>query len=617
MSSFLQVRRWRFSPWLALFLLLTLWQSPALAQWKFGRITIEGNSQIGSAELMRLMTSHESKPYAEWKLDEDRAAMLALYRSRGFLQAEVGDFEKDIEVDRQSVNLRVMIEEGLQTILHKIDITGNTIFSEAELLGLQEITPGLPLDARRLAQLKQKILNRYYELGYLYVEVEERFYFPSGNRQAEVYFDIREGVQVRVDSIHIQGNRRVSSAVIRRGLEIKPGDIYTDDKMSRSKSNLYRTGVLRDIRHELVGYETRAQRIGVVITVTEGEFHSTSFGSGVGDVDGLRGFMEWSHYNLFHRALGLTVANRETYQAFQKDPTYKYSSSSSLTLRQPYFLNSRIEASTTGLFEKVSYRHHEEEKTGINFLLRNMVTLQREISLLMELNSRNIYDVDSLDADQSIIDNQGRRITQLVSPVIMLDRRNDRFNPSRGYQVVMKSTLAGGPFLLGDINYYMFSFEGIVLHPVLSWRNRQPLVLAARLKSGVVREYGGTSSVPPTEQFNIGGGRSLRGYSELSVGPIADSDMPGNVLILTNLELRYPIWRDLGGVAFLDAANVFRELYFDSRFHLLTTSGAGLRYRTPVGPIRVDAAWRLNGTRQPEGVSKRWGAVHFGIGHAF
>ncbi|MCE5272869.1 BamA/TamA family outer membrane protein [bacterium] len=617
MSSFPLVRRLRFVPWLALLLLLTVCQSPALAQWKFGHIVLEGNSQIGAAEIMRLMTSREGKPYAEWKLDEDRAAILSLYRSRGFLQAEVADFEKDIEVDRQSVNLRVMVDEGLQTILHKIDITGNTIFSEQELLGLQEITLGLPLDARRLALLKQKILSRYYQFGYLYVEVEERFYFPSGNRQAEVYFDIHEGVQVRVDSIRIQGNQRVGSAVILRGMELKPGDIYTDDKMSRSKSNLYRIGVLRDIRHELVGYDSRSERIVVAITVTEGEFHSTSFGGGVGDVDGLRGFMEWSHYNLFRRALSLTVANRETYQAFQKDPTYKYSSSSSLTLRQPYFLNSRIEASTTGLFEKVSYRHHEEEKTGINFLLRNMVTLQREISLLMELNSRNIFAVDTLDADKSIIDNRGRRITQLVSPVIMLDRRNDRFNPSRGYQVVMKSTLAGGPFLLGAINYYMLSFEGTLLHPLISWRNRQPLVLAARLKTGVVREFGGTTSVPPTEQFNIGGGRSLRGYGELSIGPIADRDMPGNVLLLTNLELRYPLWRDLGGVAFLDAANVFRELYFDSRFHLLTSGGVGLRYRTPVGPIRVDAAWRLNGMRQPAGGGKDWGSVHFGIGHAF
>lgn len=604
-------------------LILPVFQTEALAQWKFGQITLEGAEQIKPVELLRLMSSREGRPYAEWKLDEDRAAILSLYRSRGYLQANVADFEKDIDVDRQNVNLRVVIEEGHQTILHKIDITGNTIFSEKELLGLREIKTGLPLDAHHLSQLKQKILSRYYEFGHLYAEVEERFYFPSGNRQAEVYFDIHEGVQVRVDSIRIQGNKRVATAVIRRGLELKPGDIYSDDKMVRSKSNLYRIGVLRDIRHTLEGYDNRSERVGVIITVNEGEFHSTGFGGGVGDVDGLRGFVEWGHYNLFRRAFSLLVANRMTYQPFQADPTYKYSYSSSLTLRQPYFLNSRIEASTTGLFEKVSYRHHEEEKTGISFLLRNMVTLQREISLLMELNSRRIFEVDSLDADQSILDNRGRRITQLVSPVVMLDRRNDRFNPSRGYQIVMKSTLAGGPLLLGDINYYLLSFEGTVLHPLVSRRNGQPLVAAGRLKMGVVREFGGTSSVPPTEQFNIGGGRSLRGYNELTIGPIADKDMPGNIVFLSNLELRCPLWRDLGCVVFLDAANVFRELYFDQRFHLLTTGGLGLRYRTPVGPLRVDIAWRLNGMRraagsgQPPIASDDWGAWHFGIGHAF
>lgn len=604
-------------------LMLLSFVTLAGAQWTVGRITIEGNLQISDEALLASMTSKQGRPYSEWMLDEDRGAIIALYRSQGFLQAEIQGFEKRIDVEKQTVNLEILIGEGLQTILHRIEISGNTIFSARELQSLQEIKLDRPLDARSLAQLKQRILKRYYDFGYLYAEMEEHFYFPAGDRNAEVYFDISEGVQVRVDSIRIEGNERVRTGVIRRGLEFQAGDIYTDEKMRRSLSNLYRIGLLRDIRHELIGIDARAERIGVVISVSEGDFRSTGAGGGVGDVDGLRGFVEWGHYNLLQRALSLMVATRVTYQVFEEDPTLKHSHSTSMTLRQPYFLNSKIEASTTGLFEKVSYIHHNEEKTGINFLLRNMVTSQREISLLMELNARNIFDVDTLLSDQSVIDNRGQRITQLISPVIMLDHRDDRFNPYKGFMIVMKNTLAGGPFLLGDVNFYQFSFECTGLYPLLVSRNRQPLVIASRLKTGVVREFGGTLSVPPTEQFNIGGGRSLRGYNELSIGPIVDRDMPGNVVVLSNIELRYPIWHDLGGVVFLDAGNLFRELYFDERFHLLTTSGIGLRYRTPVGPLRIDVAWRLNGrvreTQDDQVVAtvKKWGAIHFGIGHAF
>jgi outer membrane translocation and assembly module TamA len=96
--------------------------------------------------------------------------------------------------------------------------------------------------------------------------------------------------------------------------------------------------------------------------------------------------------------------------------------------------------------------------------------------------------------------------------------------------------------------------------------------------------------------------------------------------VLSNLELRYKIWGDLGGVLFLDAANVFRRLYLDERFHLLTTAGIGFRYRTPVGPIRIDGAIKLNNflagrveTGGP-GLTKERdsrGRIQFGIGHAF
>ena len=85
------------------------------------------------------------------------------------------------------------------------------------------------------------------------------------------------------------------------------------------------------------------------------------------------------------------------------------------------------------------------------------------------------------------------------------------------------------------------------------------------MKLGTVREFGGTPSVPPTEAFNIGGAKSLRGYSELSIGPLNDRNVAGNVLIESNLELRFPVWNSFGGVLFLDAANVLEELHFDER----------------------------------------------------
>ena len=599
---------------------------PAQAQWSVGTITIEGNEQLSDKLIKDRMTLKKDRSYAEWKTEEDRAMIIALYRSRGFLQAEVEQFEKKINIDKQKVDILIRIKEGMQTILKKIELAGNTMFASKDLLSLEEIPLGKPLDARKLNRLKQKILNRYNSRGYLYTEVKDRYYFPTGELNAEVYFDINEGNPVRVGKIEITGNRKIQTYIIRKALEIKPGEIYTEEKMRKSKANLYRIGILKDIRHEIHGLEQKSEVIDVVITVSEGDFRSVGVGAGIGDVDGLRGWVEWGHYNLFSRAFSLTQLTRLTYQPFEEQPAYEYSYSTSLTLRQPYFLHSRIEASTTGLFENVSYAHHDEEKLGMNILFRNMVTERREISLLTELNKRNIFNVDTLAADQSVIDNRGNNITNLISPLFMFDQRDNRFNPQQGYMIVLKSSLAGGPFLFGSINFYGFSVEATYLQPFRIPGAKSPLVLAGKLKVGMIREFGSTSSVPPTEAFNIGGGKSLRGYSELSIGPIIDRNVPGNVLVQSNFELRYPVWRKLGGVLFLDAANVFRDFYFDERFHLLTTAGVGLRYRTPVGPLRIDGALKLNNISASrlaaagellEKERDSWGRIHFGIGHTF
>ena len=572
------------------------------------------------------MTLVKDRSYAEWKGEEDRAKILAFYRSRGFLQAEVQEFEKGINIEKQVVDLRIRIEEGLQTMLAKISVAGNTVFAESDLLGMVDVVRNRPLDARKLGLLKQLIANRYRSEGYLHATVEDHYYFPESERRAEVYFDIREGPQVKVGEIEITGNRKIRTYIIAKALEISPGGVYTEEKMRRSKANLFRIGILQDIRHGLRFYEQDSSLVDVHISVSEGEFRAVGAGGGIGDVDGLRGWLELGNYNLFHRAFGLIQLTRVTYQPFENNPTYEYSYSSSLTLRQPYFLNSRMEASTTGLFEKVSYVNHEEEKMGINLLLRNMITERRELSLLVELNQRNIFNVDTLTADQSIVDNRGNHITNLISPLIMFDQRDDRFNPERGYMLILRSSLAGGPFLFGSINFYRFSLEASYLQPLYRLPDGSPIILASQIKLGKVKEFGSTPSVPPTEAFNIGGGKNLRGYGELAVGPINDRNVPGNILIQSNWELRFPVWNNLGGVVFLDAANIFRELHLDERFHLLTTAGLGVRYRTPVGPMRVDVAWKLNnfsaGRVQQAGdvINKersRWGRIHFGIGHAF
>ena len=601
--------------------------SLSAAGWTVGTITFNGNSHFDKAGLIDEMHLGEGDNYAEWMTADAHDMLLALYKRNGFLNVRIDEFEKNISIDEQKVNLVVNIDEGTQTLLNSIDVSGNTVFNSSDLLDLENIDTGKPLDGFRLENLISRIITRYRNHGYLYVQVEDRFYYTESDSLAELYLDITEGVQVRAGKITIKGNDKVKTSVISSGLEIKSGEILTEDKVTRSKNNLYRIGVFRTVRHELIGLEEQKEVLDVVITVEEGEFRTFGLGGGIGDVDGLRASVEAGHHNLFNRALALYALTQGTYQVFEEQPAYKYSSSNSLTLRKPYFLRARIDASSSLLFEQYKYTNHEEQILGANVLLRNMVTTLREYSLLFEINQRNIYNVDTVSADQSVLDNRGRRVTNLISPQAMFDERDDRFNPERGYMLFLRASLAGGPFLLGSINYYQFSVETSWLYPLIKKKYQpSPLVAALRIKTGIIKEFGGTASVPPSVAFNIGGSKSLRGYSETSIGPLNDRDLPGNYLFLTNFELRGMIWGNFGAVAFMDAGNVFRDIYFDSRFRLLVTAGLGLRYRTPVGPVRIDVGFKVNDfpASQLEGAgdvlkkeSESWGRIHFGIGNSF
>jgi outer membrane translocation and assembly module TamA len=143
-----------------------------------------------------------------------------------------------------------------------------------------------------------------------------------------------------------------------------------------------------------------------------------------------------------------------------------------------------------------------------------------------------------------------------------------------------------------------------------------PTVLAARLRLGTVQPYGGDSAdaVPLPERFYTGGGSSVRGFSHWRLGPRrADGRAVGGASVLeTSLELRFPIRGALGGVTFVDAGQVDLDPWGWKLQDLTYSVGAGLRYDTPLGPIRLDLAYPLN---PPEEAGTTW--FHFSIGQAF
>jgi outer membrane translocation and assembly module TamA len=211
------------------------------------------------------------------------------------------------------------------------------------------------------------------------------------------------------------------------------------------------------------------------------------------------------------------------------------------------------------------------------------------------------------------------------SAVLIHDTRDDPLDPTRGFVTNMQSDLAARR--LGSEVGYLKAFAQGYLYRRVPGSSRT--VLAGGMRVGLatgfrIRVESGEEvrDLPASERFYAGGSTTVRGYALDRLGDDAtiDSDgfpRGGNALVILNGELRFPVWRAFGGVVFVDSGNVFARVSDFDLARIKGTVGTGARYRSPIGPIRVDLGFKLDPRRQTGGATEgRW-EVHIGLGQAF
>jgi outer membrane protein insertion porin family len=219
--------------------------------------------------------------------------------------------------------------------------------------------------------------------------------------------------------------------------------------------------------------------------------------------------------------------------------------------------------------------------------------------------------VNTFDVQPDIVLSREDTGTLVISGArlgVIYDTRDNPFNPTKGLfsGVTVKFT---SPIFLSETHFVKLILYGNTYHKMASW-----LVLAASLRGGVAQGYRDTTELPIVERFFLGGRTTVRGYIQDGLGPKGADDNPigGNAYLMENLEMRAAITDSLGVVAFLDGGNVWLKIDEMNLNDVKFTTGLGLRYNTPVGPIRVDYGHKL---QREKGESA--GELHFSIGHAF
>ncbi|MCP2500480.1 MAG: outer membrane protein assembly factor BamA [Deltaproteobacteria bacterium] len=568
-------------------------------------IRFEGNRGIPADALLRQMSTRKRRTFhwftgsgkfseEEWRQDQN--AIVGYYQKEGYVRMKIAGVDDEWDAGG-GITKVVRVEEGTRYRLREIRFLGNDHFLRSEFLALMRNKEGMFVDYIGLEHDQEAIAAKYRNSGFLDATVEGTLDFDEGKDTVVARFTFVEGSRYRLGSVIVQGNLLTDPVAVLRENPIPSGRYAGEEALLEFQQSVYGTGLYKSVRLQRVKRPAEGV-LDLVVEVEETMFLDLEFGGGYATDTGVRGSVYAKDRNLdgLGRSLsGLVLVG-------QKQQNYQ------LEMREPYIFGNRWKwegvLTASHLFkENPSFNLKKSALiAGINheILERSTVSLQYEFSL------DETFDVEP----GAIIsqEDQGRANIASVRALVVLDFRDDPFNPKRGMYASGVGELASE--LLGSqVDYWSLTGQTSFYLPVI---RRNSLALSAR--AGLVLPYGISSEVPIQKRFFAGGRTTVRGFKQDTLGPIGADGAPigGEFQLILNAEMRVPLQYGLLAAAFVDAGSVWLRNPSVYGFDLRETAGLSIRYITPVGPISVDYGWKLD--RRPGESAGEWS---FTIGMVF
>lgn len=621
------------------------------------RVAVAGNSSVSTAEIEQALQTKAGEPFVQQTVDNGVAAIRNIYRSRGFSRPQIAVTPAVLPEggDVRRVEVRVAVVEGARTRVGNMAIEGNTVFTEAQLRAMMTAGPGRPFNEVEVAGDRDRIDLAYRDRGYDSVVVEPRVTLADADTRADVRFTITEGPQIFVDQVIILGNRRTSLDTITRELTLRSGDPLGYTALIESQQRLSALGLFRRIQMTPLAHPGEPRR-DLLVQVEEAPPTTLGYGGGIegtvrvrptGD-QGVaeerfefapRGFFEVGRRNLFGKNRSVNLFGRVSLKSrdvvFADDgvrltePEGGYGFNEYrvyATYREPRVFNSRADLLVTGILDQAI-------RSSFNFRTREArAELGMRISPIYSFAGRysfehtTLFDEQFDESEKPLIDKLFPQVRlSKVSASLVRDTRDDVVYPNRGTFSVIDGELAARN--LGSEVGFARSFVQTFAYLPLPSRRRMILALGARLGAAHGFKLDDSSEeevlLPASERFFAGGDTTVRGFALDRLGDertITESGFPtgGNGEIVFQGELRVNVLGDRAElVGFLDAGNIFRTVNDIDLTNLRPAAGFGGRYRSPVGPIRVDVGFNLDRKELIPGTLERGYVLHISLGQAF
>lgn len=563
------------------------------------RIVIVGNDGLSARQIKSAMVVQEREYFVlrgtvqRQKLEEDIERILALYNDHGFIQARVDSH--DIAVDRENARVVITINvvEGPRYHIDQIAITGVTLLPESEVRRQLRFKSGDVFSRSTLRESVNSIADLYSTIGRASADITPRTDQVAATAKINITLEIAEGPVVYVERINISGNLRSEDKILRREVPMIEGDMFTLQKLQRARQRIINLGYF-DMVNVTTAPGTDRTKIIVNVEVTEKPTGIFSIGGGYSSSDSFVGTIDLTQRNFLGKG----------YEASVRIRAGAITQQGVISFTDPWFLDRPLSAGFDLYSTLRVYPDYTYESLGGAVRLSHPFLEYWRWHLGYRISRDKISDIREGITSPELLEQAGTTVTSMISATVARDSRDNIQSPSRGGQTGITIDIAG---LGGDSHFVKVVATTSYFKPI--WYGH---IISGRVEGGYSFGWAG-KEVPIFERFFLGGPNTLRGWKFRQVSPVDATGFAigGTTEVLGNVEYLIPLPFGLRVAGFFDIGNVYEPGKVDFS-KLRSDVGAGVRWLSPFGPIRVDYGIKLD--RKP---NEDLGAFQFSVGSAF
>lgn len=574
---------------------------------KIKKITFVGNKVFSDDDLMdqlKLSTSgwftwySKSDQYSKQKLSGDIETLRSFYLNQGYLKVQIESTQVSITPDKKDIYITVNINEGDKYTVSDVSLVGETYGMHDELAGLISLKAGDVYNGRELTESTKRITDRLGNFGYAFSHANVNPEVNDTDKTVKLNILVDSGKRVYVRQVNIAGNTKTRDEVIRREFRQFENSWYDGEKIKLSRDRVDRLGYFTNVdvnTPEVVGTD---DQVDVDMRVEEKPTGNIMLGAGFSQEDKLSLTGSISQENAFGsgNTIGLSVNTSKRYRTIALSQTDPYFTDDGVsrtyelytrTIRPSVYATADYRVRTNGGSISFGVPFSEVDRVFFGVGLEDtQVTTDAESPTLYQNFVR-----DNSSHTNGIGSAKGLGVPLTVS--WQRDSRDSALAPTSGrYQ---RANLEVSPF--ADLQYYRATYQHQYFKPL--WDNKVVLALNGEVDYG----HGlGGKAYPVFKNYYAGGIGSVRGYEGSSLGESKDrygDSMGGASRVIASAELQFAFPgagqdRTLRWFTFLDAGNVYAEGATMKLGELRYSTGIGLSWLSPVGPLKISFGRPLN-----------------------